>query len=196
MKMKQLLTLMVCTVLMVFFFSTSLASERVDIQLNICPVESYETYDPISGLNRLVGPLAKPLVLILPDGHPKMSITLISSGGLGFTIDGFQAVMATVNYYQLNEYLSGDWTSLTADVLALFQSHVKRAKHCVSMYGYDEGFLWEEADAIPEGHREFQIGADVKYITVYSWYDLGPGEVFNENPIPARVAYEGAEYVE
>lgn len=84
------------------------------------------------------------------------------------------------------------------NTISLFNSYVKKAKYDVYMYGYDEEYLWGEdsADDIPDGHRVFDLGADVKYITVYAWYDLGMGEAFKENPIPARVAYEGARVKE
>lgn len=201
--MKRIMSVIIVSI---FLFTTtgfSFADEyvhRVDVQYYVCPVETYET--DVSGnleafLNHVDGPLHRPLVLVLPDGHPEMYITLVTSIGYGFSLDATAA--------------TGGGTTVEAlvSLLQLILSYaaenndpsIKSAKFYVSFYDENENLLWFENDAIPQdtrtaGHREFRCGTDVKYITVYSWYDVGAGEVFKASPYPSKVSYENVRPVE
>jgi hypothetical protein len=202
--MKKIIALITTIVLLVSVLPTSAyAAEvnRVDVQYYICPADSYET-DVTSNLESFIdytmGPLQRPLVLVLPDDHPEMYITLLTSVGYGFTLDTTGAVNTDV----ITALISLISTALaTGSSGAISDPSIKTAKFYVSFYDKEENLLWFETDAIPRdnssnGHREFKCGTDVKYITVYSWYELGAGEVFKASPYPSRVSYENARPVE
>lgn len=201
--MKHMISVLIVILLLTNSILIAFADDyvnRVDVQYYVCPAEAYET--DVSGnleafLNHVDGPLHRPLVLVLPDGHPEMYITLVTSIGYGFSLDATAA--------------TGGGTTVEAlvSLLQLILSYaaenndpsIKSAKFYVSFYDENENLLWFENDAIPQdtrtaGHREFRCGTDVKYITVYSWYDMAAGEVFKASSYPSKVSYENARPVE
>lgn len=185
--------------------NTYAKTNLVDVAIGICSVP-YETdmTELEVGLSNIQGPLSKPLVLVLPERQGGMNIRLSTSGGFGFTQSGFDAIINTEMYSKIIELISGAAKGLTVegmdDVINAFNSFVKKAKIHVAMLDKNQNCIWSDSDAIKTsyngGYRDFYCGAEVKFITVYSWYDIGMGETFKVKPLPVTVGYENAKLVQ
>lgn len=176
--------------LMMLLSSTAWAGEEVQVDYNICPGQWWQTDEILDSFNPVFG-LQSPLVLVLPDGHKDMYITLHAAKSCVFTED-MTGMGTGAPGNPLLEFLVWVIGAASSD----FHPGAIDKIYSVQFKDYDGNVVWTEAGAIPNGgSREFFVGSNVKYIAVRSSYSVGQLEGV-KGETPGSVVYSNAHEID
>lgn len=169
--------------LMVFLVPSARAAETVTVDQGICPNKIWATDTPWYGLVS-AGWISAPVRFELTDGHKAMNITLMATESYTFTGDASEALGVDTPKTLRGAILNA--------VNRTFSPGATPNAYSVYFEDYDGNRVWSEQNAIPNGgRREFYVGTNVKYICVYSWYNMGSGS-YRKGGIPGSVTYSNA----
>ena len=176
------LLFLILLLLMVFPFQSAQAAEPVKVDQGICPNKIWATDTPFSGLVR-AGLMSAPVKFELADGHKAMNVTLLATKSFAFAGDASEALYSTPKY-RAGAIYDAATRSFSPGVIPNVYS--------VYFVDYDGNRVWSEDNAIPNGgRREFYVGSNVKYICVFSSYNMGSGS-YRKGGIPGSVTYSNA----
>lgn len=169
--------------LMVFPFQSAQAAETVTVGQGICPTKIWPTDTQLHGAVS-AGWASAPVEFELADGHKAMNITLMATESFTFSGDVSEALGVSEPKNLLDAILNA--------IFNTFSPGVAQNVYSVYFVDYDGNRVWSEYNAIPNGgRREFYVGANVKRIGVYSWYNMG-SDSYRKGGIPGSVTYSNA----